>query len=37
VATHRRSDVQDLLDAAEVQADPPFIKTGNRKLIIRSI
>jgi hypothetical protein len=30
-------EVQDLLDAAEAQADPPFVKTGKGKLIIRSI
>jgi hypothetical protein len=37
VATLRRSEVQELLDAAEAQADPPFVKTGKGKLIIRSI
>jgi hypothetical protein len=37
VATLSRSEVQELLDAAEAQADPPFVKTGKGKLIIRSI
>jgi len=37
VATLNRPEVQELLDAAEAQADPPFVKTGKGKLIIRSI
>jgi len=37
VATLRASEVQELLDAAEAQADPPFIKAGRGKLIIRSV
>jgi hypothetical protein len=37
VATLSKSAVQELLDAAEAQADPPFVKPGSGKLIIRSI
>jgi hypothetical protein len=37
VATLSSSGVQELLDAAEAQADPPFVKTGRGKLIIRSV
>jgi hypothetical protein len=37
VATLSRPEVQELLDAAEAQADPPFVKAGSGKLIIRSI
>ena len=37
VATLNRHEVQELLDAAEAQADPPFVSTGGGKLIIRSI
>ena len=37
VAPLSRPEVQELLDAAEAQADPPFAKTGKGKLIIRSI
>jgi hypothetical protein len=37
VATLSRSAVQELLDAAEAQADPAFVKAGRGKLIIRSI
>ena len=37
VATLSAPGVQGLLDAAEAQADPPFVKTGGGKLIIRSI
>jgi hypothetical protein len=37
VATLSRSAVQELIDAAEAQADPPFVKAGRGKLIIRSI
>jgi len=36
-ATLSKPEVQELLDAAEAQADPPFVKTGKGKLIIRSI
>jgi len=36
-ATLVRPEVQELLDAAEAQADPPFVKAGGGKLIIRSI
>src|ERR1035438_6868734 len=35
VATLSAPEVQGLLDAAEAQADPPFVKTGGGKLIIR--
>jgi hypothetical protein len=37
VATLSRPEVLELLDAAEAQADPPFVTTGRGKLIIRSI
>lgn len=37
VATLRRPEVEELLDAAEAQADPPFVKSTPGKLIIRSI
>jgi hypothetical protein len=37
VSTLRRPEVEELLDAAEAQADPPFTKSGRGKLIIRSI
>lgn len=37
VATLRRPEVEELLDAAEAQADPPFVKSGQGKLVIRSI
>jgi hypothetical protein len=37
VATLSRSEVRELLDAAEAQADLPFVKTGKGRLIIRSI
>ena len=37
VAALSRSEVQELLDAAEAQADPPFVKAGKGTLIIRSI
>ena len=37
VATLRSPAVEELLDAAEAQADPPFAKSGRGKLIIRSI
>jgi hypothetical protein len=37
VATLSRPEVLELLDAAEAQADPPFVKSGSGKLIIRSI
>src|ERR1700688_2492432 len=37
VATLSRPEVQQLLDAAEAQADPAFVKVGGGKLIIRSI
>src|SRR5579862_8522695 len=37
VATLRTPEVEELLDAAEAQADPPFTKSGLGKLIIRSI
>jgi hypothetical protein len=36
-ATLNRHEVQELLDAAEAQADPPFVGTGGGKLISRSI
>jgi len=36
-ATLRRPEVEELLDAAEAQADPPLAKSGRGKLIIRSI
>ncbi len=36
-ATLSRPEVQELLDNAEAQADPPFVKKGGGKLIIRSI
>ena len=37
VATLRRPEVEELLDAAEAQADPPFVKATRGTLIIRSI
>jgi hypothetical protein len=37
VATLSRPEVPELLDAAEAQADPPFVTKGSGKLIIRSI
>ena len=37
VATLRTPEVQELLDAAKAQADPPFVEAGKGKLIIRSI
>jgi hypothetical protein len=37
VATLRTPEVEELLDTAEAQADPPFVKSGGGKLIIRSI
>lgn len=37
VATLRRPEVAELLEAAEAQADPPLVKSGRGKLIIRSI
>jgi Domain of unknown function (DU1801) len=37
VATLSRPEVRELLDAAEAQADPPFVTRGSGKLIIRSI
>jgi hypothetical protein len=37
VATLRTREVEELLDAAEEQADPPFAKSGQSKLIIRSV
>jgi hypothetical protein len=37
VATLRTPEVQELLDAAEDQADPPFVGVGRGMLIIRSI
>jgi hypothetical protein len=37
VATLSRPEVRELLDAAEAQADPPFVAKGRGKLIIRSI
>jgi hypothetical protein len=37
VATLSRPEVRQLLDVAEAQADPPFVKAGSGKLIIRSI
>lgn len=33
----RRPEVEDLLDAAQAQADPPFVKSGRGMLVIRSI
>ena len=36
-ATLRTPEVQELLDAAEAQADPPFAAAGGGKLIIRSV
>jgi hypothetical protein len=36
-ATLRKPEVEELLNAAEEQADPPFPKSGQSKLIIRSI
>jgi Domain of unknown function (DU1801) len=37
VTTLSRPEVRELLDAAEAQADPPFVTRGSGKLIIRSI
>lgn len=37
VDTLRRPEVLELVEAAETQANPPFVKAGNGKLIIRSI
>jgi hypothetical protein len=37
VATLARTEVRELLDAAEAQADPRFVTKGSGKLIIRSI
>jgi hypothetical protein len=37
VATLSRQEVRELIDAAEAQADPPFVTRGSGKLIIRSI
>ena len=37
IATLGRHEIQELLDAAEAQADPPFATTGSGKLIIRSV
>jgi hypothetical protein len=37
VAALGKPEVQELLDAAEAQADPPFVKAGSGTLIIRSI
>jgi len=37
VATLSRPEVQELLEAAEAQADPPFVEAGSGRLIIRSI
>jgi hypothetical protein len=37
VAALRRPEVEELLDAAEEQADPPFVKSSRGKLIIRSV
>ena len=36
-ATLQRPEIEELLAAAEAQADPPFAKSGRGKLIIRSI
>ncbi len=36
-ATFSNPEVRELLDAAEAQADPPFLTNGRGKLIIRSI
>lgn len=36
-ATLRRPEIEELLDAAEAESDPPFAKSGRGKLIIRSI
>ena len=36
-ATLSRPEVRELLDAAEAQADPPFLSAGGGKLVIRSI
>jgi hypothetical protein len=36
-ATLRKPEVEELLNAAEEQADPPFPKSGQSKLIIRSV
>lgn len=32
-----RPEVRELIEAAEAQADPPFVKAGSGRLIIRSI
>jgi hypothetical protein len=37
IASLSRPEVQELLDAAAAQADPPFATKGHGKLIIRSI
>ncbi len=37
VAALSSPELQELLDAAEAQAHPPFVKSGRGKLIIRSI
>src|ERR1700733_7740660 len=37
IATLSRPEVRELLDAAEAQADPPFLTKGRGKLIVRSI
>jgi len=37
VGTLRTPEVKELLDAAAAQAEPPFVKSGEGKLIIRSI
>jgi hypothetical protein len=37
MATLSRPEVWERLDAAEAQADPPFVASGSGKLIIRSI
>ena len=37
VAALSRPEVKELVDAAEAQADPPFVTKGRGKLIIRSI
>ena len=37
MATLRRPEIAELLDAAEAQAHPPLAKSGGGKLIIRSI
>lgn len=37
VATLSRPEIRELIAAAEAQAEPPFVKAGGGKLIIRSI